>query len=451
MSDPKNHLSRPKLGIRREDKHQWERRVPLTPAAVRTLVAEHGLAVVVQPSELRIFPDEAYTTAGAMVSEDLSDCATVFGVKEIPLDRFQRDRTYVFFSHVIKGQPYNMPMLRRLMELGCTLIDYERIVDEQGRRLVFFGRHAGLAGMIDTLWVLGRRLSSLNIENPFTDLRLSHHYPSFSEAQEAVSAIGRRIENEGLPESIAPLIVGFTGYGNVSRGAQEVYDLLPYESIDPSELETILRRPRPRRDKVYKAVFHEEHLARPRQTGQAFDLEEYYEHPERYESAFVKIGPQLSVLVNCIYWSDKYPKLATREQLKGWFAADGGARLLAIGDISCDIDGALESTVKSTTPGDPAYVYDPATGEIRDGVEGPGVAVMATDTLPCELPREASTSFTEALLPFAHRIAGATYEGSFDDTDLPPEIQRATVLWRGELTPDYAYLKEFTGRKDFTG
>ena len=147
-----------RLGIRREDKNEWERRAPLAPDAVSRLVAQ-GVEVLVEPSPRRIFTDLEYARAGARIAPDLSACTLVLGVKEIPPARFRPGGAYCFFSHTIKGQPYNMGMLARLRELGCTLLDYELVKDDQGRRLIFFGRHAGLAGMLDSLWALGRRLA----------------------------------------------------------------------------------------------------------------------------------------------------------------------------------------------------------------------------------------------------------------------------------------------------
>jgi saccharopine dehydrogenase (NAD+, L-lysine-forming) len=146
------------IGIRREDKNRWERRVPLVPADLGRLVREEGLEFVVQPSSIRTYKDEHFTGVGCRVEEDLSPAKVVFAVKEIPLDLLEPETAYVFFSHVIKGQSYNMPLLQRLLDLRCTLIDYEKIADDRGRRLVFFGRQAGQAGMIETLYALDRRL-----------------------------------------------------------------------------------------------------------------------------------------------------------------------------------------------------------------------------------------------------------------------------------------------------
>jgi alanine dehydrogenase len=421
------------LGIRREDKHQWEARVPLTPNAVRELTAQ-GVAVVVQPSTIRVYDDDAYRDAGAVISEDLSSCNTVIAVKEIPTKLLRQDGVYMFFSHTIKGQKHNMPMLRRLMDLGCTLIDYERIVDDKGRRLVFFGRHAGLAGMIDTFHVLGQRLAALGTITPFADVKLSHHYRDLDEARSAVAAVGARLATEPLPESLAPLIVGFAGYGNVSQGAQDILGLLPIEEVAVADLAQVPSA----RDRLFKVVFHEHDLVEPLEGN--FELQEYYDHPERYRSVFEQHARKLSVLVNAIYWTDSYPRLLSNEFVRELFLSD--PRLLLVGDISCDIDGAVQCTVKATTPGVPAYVYEPATGSVNDGVQGPGLAMMTTDCLPCELPRESSASFTEALAPFVPPIAALVPQGAFEDAAIPPEIARATILWRGELTPDYRYIAE---------
>ncbi|MEE8478647.1 MAG: hypothetical protein V3S42_01430, partial [Candidatus Neomarinimicrobiota bacterium] len=140
-----------RIGIRREDKNEWEARVPLIPSDVKKL-ANDGIKVILQPSPIRIFSDQEYIDVGAMISEDLSSCSVILAVKEIPINFIEKGKTYVFFSHTIKGQDYNIPLLQKMIDEKTQLIDYERIVDEKGQRLIFFGRHAGLAGMIDSFW-----------------------------------------------------------------------------------------------------------------------------------------------------------------------------------------------------------------------------------------------------------------------------------------------------------
>ncbi|PIV69931.1 MAG: hypothetical protein COS08_02885, partial [Euryarchaeota archaeon CG01_land_8_20_14_3_00_38_12] len=147
-----------RVGIRREDKNIWERRTPIIPQHIKEL-KEKDIEFFVQPSKIRAFRDGEYVEAGANIQDSLNQCNVIFAVKEIPLDFFKKNKTYVFFSHTTKGQKHNMPMLKKMMELKCQLIDYEKIVDEKNRRLIFFGRYAGLAGMIDTLWALGQRLN----------------------------------------------------------------------------------------------------------------------------------------------------------------------------------------------------------------------------------------------------------------------------------------------------
>src|SRR5262245_50010254 len=200
------------VGIRHEDKNRWERRAPLTPEHVAELT-RHGVAVAVQPSSIRVFPDDAYRAAGATVSDDISSCRLVLGVKEIPVEKLSKETAYFFFAHVTKGQPANMPMLRKLMELRATLVDYEKIVDDRGRRLVFFGRHAGFAGMIDTLAALGRRLRWEGIDSPFAPLKMAHEYADLEDAHAGLARASDAIRGRGVPDALHPLVVGFTGSG----------------------------------------------------------------------------------------------------------------------------------------------------------------------------------------------------------------------------------------------
>jgi alpha-aminoadipic semialdehyde synthase len=427
-----------RIGIRREDKSTWEARVPLVPADVRRLVAEHGLEVTVQSSPIRAFSAEAYREAGATVADDLADCPIILGVKEIPPACLEAGKAYMFFSHTIKGQPANMPMLRRLMELRGHLIDYEKIVDDQGRRLVFFGRFAGLAGMIDTLWTLGRRLKHEGVDSPFALVRPSHEYEDLAEVRREIAAVGQSIRRDGLPEAIRPLVCGFAGYGQVSRGAQEIFDLLPVEEVAPAELESV----EPAARHCYKVVFREEHLVERVDDSSPFELKEYYDQPERYRAAFFPHVRHLSVLVTGIYWEPKYPRLITQAQFRELYSGPERPRLRVIGDITCDVDGSVACTVRATDPGNPVYVYDPETGEAQDGVAGNGPVVLAVDLLPCELPVDASIAFSEALSPFIPGLAGADFSTSPAQSGLPPELARALIVYRGELTEPYRYLKE---------
>ncbi len=432
-----------KIGVRAEDKSQWERRVPLVPEDMKALQAA-GIRTVVQTGHHRAFADEEFAQAGVEVQKELNDCSVIIGIKEIPKAKLEAGKVYLFFPHVIKGQPTNMPMLRRLMELKATLIDYERIVDDQNRRLIFFGRHAGLAGMINSLWSFGKRLEAEAIPSAFGRLKQARAYAELAGAKEDLSRIAARIAADGVPAPIHPLIVGFTGYGNVSQGAQEILDLLPVVSIPPAELAKVAQD-RARDPKViYKVVFREEDLVEPLGPGAGFDLKDYYRRgASGYRSAFDRHVEHLSLLVNCIYWDERYPRLLTLEQCRRLWAPGHTPRLKVIGDISCDVGGSIECTVKATEPGNPVYVYEPQTEAVKEGFEGEGPVIMAVDILPSEIPRESSIDFSRALKPLLPQLVSADLSQPFHTLALPPELKRAVIVYKGELTPDYAYLNSF--------
>ena len=431
-----------KVGIRREDMYAWERRTPLVPQDAHHLIEQSGLNMVAQSSDKRVFTASDYERAGIEVVEDLSSCPVIFGIKEVPIPVLKPGKTYIFFSHTIKGQPYNMPMLQKMLDLSCTLIDYEKITTEKGRRLIFFGNFAGLAGMIDTLWTLGQRLAAQGIDNPFTKVKRAFDYSDLETAKSELKKIGEQIATEGLSKQITPLVVGFAGYGNVSRGAQEILGLLPVEEISPSDLPT-LQGSHPRANKaIFKVVFKEQDMARPLDTAHSFDLQEYYAHPERFLGVFDRHLPYIDVLMNCIYWEPRYPRLLSKEQAREMYIGSQ-PRLKVIGDITCDIEGAIECTVKATEPNNPVFVYDPKTDRAIDGVEGKGPVIMSVEILPTELPRESSTYFSNVLKDYVAAIASANYDGSFGDLDLPPAIKRAVIVHRGELTPDYRYIEQY--------
>jgi alpha-aminoadipic semialdehyde synthase len=426
------------IAIRRETKSPMERRTPVTPNLAARLSKSSGVEVLVQPSARRIFHDKEFVRAGARLVENLTDSKVVLGVKEIPPKLFRPDTAYVFFSHVIKGQPYNMPMLAKMLELGCTLIDYEKICDEDGRRLIFFGRFAGLAGMIDSLWALGQRLRRDGHPTPLASIQPTHEYASLDDAKIAVREAGERIASDGLPSELTPLIIGVAGYGNVAGGAREILNELPHRDVAPGDLDSLFEDPSPHC--FYQTTFREEDLVE-RTDGGAFDLRDYYDHPDRYHSVFDRFLPQMTVLMNCNYWDERYPRLVTKHQLQALWSAETPPRLKVIGDLGCDIEGSVECTLKCTEPSDPIYVYDPFEQTIASGVDGRGPVVLAVDILPAELPREASEEFSAALSPFLPALAAADFGVPFDDLQLPPELLGAVIVHRGQLTPDYRYLE----------
>jgi saccharopine dehydrogenase (NAD+, L-lysine-forming) len=431
------------IGIRREDKGKWERRVPITPEKARELREKHGIEFFVQPSPVRIFGAGEYERAGATVQEDLCPTKIVFGVKEVPPQHFQPGKTYVFFAHVIKGQPYNMPMLRRMMELGCNLIDYEKVTDERGHRLIFFGWHAGVVSVVESLWALGQRLRWEGIDNPFSTIRHTYMYESLAAARADLHKVGQSILAKGLPAEIAPMIVGVAGYGNVGRGIQEMLGELPTIEIEPADVQLVASDPAASNRAIYRVLFKEEHTVAPNDPAAHFDLQDYFLHPQKYHSTFGSYVPHLTVLMNSNYWDARYPRLLTKALVRELYGGPDQPRLRVVGDASCDIEGSIECNVKATAPDEPVYVWEPACDEAKMGVVGRGPVVLAVDILPSELPREASEYFSEILEPFIPAIASADFSVPFEELELPSEIARALILYHGKLTPDYKYIAKY--------
>lgn len=423
------------IAIRREDKNIWEKRVPLIPEHVKEIIEKNNIDVIVQPFERRAFNDEEFLNAKAIIKEDLSESDIVFGVKEIPIELIDEGKVYVFFSHTIKGQEYNMPLLKKIIDSKSTLIDYESIMDDKGRRLVFFGKFAGLAGMIDGIHAMGKRYKALGFDTPFQSIKQAYQYSDLEEAKLEIKKVGEMIKSSGLPKEICPFVVGISGYGNVSKGSQEILDILPHKKIMPKELSNLSGDDN---KSIYKVVFKEEHMF-ARKDGSEFDLKDYFNHPEKYNSKFDVYLDKLSVLVNAIFWHDKCPRLVTKDYVKNRVSK----KLQLVVDITCDINGSIEFTEKATEPDNPTYVYNPELDSIIDGYEGEGIADLAIDNLPAELPKNSSREFSESLKPFVPEIANADYNSSLESSNLPEEIKQAVIVYNGELTEKYKYLKEF--------
>jgi alpha-aminoadipic semialdehyde synthase len=430
------------IGIRREDKNQWERRVPLVPDNVKFLKERYGIKTLIQPSEIRAYTNEEYSKAGAIVNEDISDAQLIFAVKEIPINFYREKKTYIFFSHTIKGQSYNMPLLKKMIELRCNLIDYERIIDESNKRLIFFGKYAGMAGMIETLHALGQKLKLKGYRTPFEKIKQPYKYKSIEDAKKELMEISGEIFHNGIPEDLQPVVFGFAGYGHVSQGAQEILDLFPVKTIKPEELNNPeLFTAEYKKLPLLKVVFEEKDIVKPKEG--LFFLQEYYDNPEKYVGTFDKYLPYLTVLVNCIVWSEKYPRLVTKQYLRSSQSQESSRKLLVIGDISCDINGSIEITYKATNPGNPNYTYFPEKDLYEDDIKPTGITVMTIDNLPCEFPKDASKEFSSALKNYVYEILSTDFNKTFEELSLSYPIKKALILHNGELTKDYLYLNKY--------
>uniref|UniRef100_A0ACD5YPA7 Uncharacterized protein n=1 Tax=Avena sativa TaxID=4498 RepID=A0ACD5YPA7_AVESA len=436
------------VGILAETVNMWERRAPLTPSHCARLVLGGGRStsgvnrIIVQPSTKRIHHDSQYEDAGCEISEDLSECGLIIGIKQPKLEMILPDRAYAFFSHTHKAQKENLPLLDKILEERVSLFDYELIVDDDGKRLIAFGKFAGRAGLIDFLHGLGRRYLSLGYSTPFLSLGQSHMYPSLAAAKAAVIAVGEEIATFGLPSGILPIVFVFTGSGNVSQGAQEIFKLLPHTFIDAEKLPEISAgkslsphyRSSRRAFQLYGCVVTSRDMVSPKDPSRCFDKADYYAHPEHYNPVFhERIAPYASAIVNCMYWERRFPRLLSTDQLQQLMK--NGCPLVGICDITCDIGGSIEFVNKSTSIERPFFRYDPSTNLYHGDMEGDGVICLAVDILPTEFSKEASQHFGDILSRFVTSLAST--KGLLD---LPSHLRRACIAYTGKLTPLYEYI-----------
>ncbi|XP_062220508.1 alpha-aminoadipic semialdehyde synthase-like isoform X1 [Phragmites australis] len=436
------------VGILAETVNMWERRAPLTPSHCARLLLGGGKSgtrvnrIIVQPSTKRIHHDAQYEDAGCKISDDLSECGLIIGIKQPKLQMILPDRAYAFFSHTHKAQQENMPLLDKILEERVSLFDYELIVGDNGKRLLAFGKFAGRAGLIDFLHGLGQRYLSLGFTTPFLSLGRSHMYPSLAAAKAAVIAVGEEIATFGLPSGICPIVFVFTGVGNVSQGAQEIFKLLPHAFVDAEKLPEIsAARKLSKQSQSTKRVFQlygcvvtSRDMVSHKDPNRHFDKADYYAHPEHYIPVFhERIAPYASVIVNCMYWERRFPRLLSINQLQQLMK--NGCPLVGVSDITCDIGGSIEFVNKSTSIERPFFRYDASTHSYHDDMEGDGVVCLAVDILPTEFSKEASQHFGDMLSKFVASLASAKRL-----VELPSYLRIACIAHAGRLTSLYEYI-----------
>ena len=416
-----------KIAIREETKNKWERRTPLVAEAVKTLQSD-GIEIAVQKSPIRIQPEAEFIAAGAKIVDSVDNANCVLGIKEPVVERVQQGQIHVAFSHTIKGQAYNMPLLQRFIDQKASLIDYETIVDESGARLIAFGRYAGIAGAVDTLCGLGKKFAAIECDSPLTELNMTYHYETIETLKSALNGFDMQT---GTP--VQALIVGT---GRVGQGAREVLEWVGLPEVTP---EAFLAGDLP--SGSWFCQLKSAHIHR-RIDGGAFDYSEFVEYGKaRYESSFDQALGKFNVLIQTPYWTEKYPKHLDAARMK----THVDDLPLVIGDISCDIDGSLECTQKASTIDAPFFSYNPYTGLIADTIstEADHPLVMSIDNLPCELSMDASRHFSSCLVEYIPSIAGWDLNTPLESLDLPEPIKKALIVYNGELTPDYQYLEKF--------
>ncbi|MEF9426753.1 MAG: hypothetical protein L0956_06125 [Candidatus Mariimomonas ferrooxydans] len=427
------------VGILRETKKQ-EHRTPLVPSDVEWLV-DRGIPVEVEQSRNRIFSAREYKKNGARIVNRIKKAVLLTGIKEPRVHDLHSNKIYMVFSHTSKGQFHNMPLLKACLKKNITLIDYEKIVDLEDRRLVFFGRFAGICGIVDSLHYLGKKLEWKGIENPFLLIQPAYTYDSLSAMKTALAKAGQQIGQRGFAKELSPFIIGITGHGNVSRGVQEILELFKPVEIHPENMTEFVKNQKKERHKLYKIVFLREEKFRSKDGGE-FYFEEYLNKPEKFESNLNTYLPFINILVHTSYWDSRFPRLVTRKMIHN-LSAKTPFRLEFIGDISCDINGAIELTYKTTTPEKPVFTYDPQTKKFTDGYKSKGVTVFAVDNLPAEMPADASDDFSGIIRDYIYQIAVHGVKDITNHMAIPAEIRNAVITQDGKLTEKSAYLRRY--------
>lgn len=396
-----------KIGIIREEKQPRDTRVPLTPSQCRRLMEENPeLWIAVQPSEHRCYTNDEYRWQGVPVREDLSGCDYLFGVKEIPVEHILPEKTYLIFSHTIKEQPHNKKLLQTFIKKHASLIDYECLKDAKGKRIIAFGRWAGIVGAYHALRMVGLRWKQFNI-------RQMSECHNFAEAQKELSKV-----------KLPPINIVLTGSGRVSDGADFLLDLAGIKKVQPAEL---LKKQF--NEPVY-AQLESKHLFY-RQGMEEFDSDDYHQHPEQYKSAFYPFTKVTDVFINGIYWDKRIPVFFTKEQMQ-----EQDFRIKQIADITCDIapEASIPCTLKASTITNPYFGYEPKESKLIEPFSENAIDVMAIDNLPNELPRDASEDFGNMLMS---RVIPKILAGNH------PAITNATIVEKGVLTNAFEYLKSY--------
>jgi saccharopine dehydrogenase (NAD+, L-lysine-forming) len=400
-----------KIGIVREGKVPPDKRVPFTPLQAEEIEQRFSnVKIVCQESPIRCFKDSEYQKLDISVASDVQDCDILMGIKEIKIENLVADKTYLFFSHTIKKQPYNRKLLQEVLKKRIRLIDYEALKDKQGNRLVAFGRYAGIVGAYNGLWTYGKR---------YRTFALRRAYECFD-----VNDLKLELRKVKLP---AVKII-LTGAGRVGKGSMETLDSAGIRKVSPQDfLQRTFNEP------VYvqlsSADYHK------RKEGGHFNREEFHLSPEKYSSYFSEYTKVADILMAGAYWNPKAPVLFTREDM-----TSNNFNIKIIADITCDINGSIPSTKKATTIADPLYDYNATSDSVEPPlVNDKFITVMSIDNLPCELPRSASEEFGRDLID---RVLPLLVGADKDEI-----IERATIAEQGSLTHHFQYLQDYVNEK----
>ena len=403
-----------KIGLLKETKFPTDNRVALTPKQARYLKDKYpNCVIVVESCDTRAYSDDEYLDEGIKVVDSLHDCDVLFGIKEVKIDSLLPNKHYFFFGHFAKQQSYNRPLLQAMMAKGITFSDYEYLVDEANQRVCAFGWWAGIVGVYYTLRGYLLRKGDMSLPKPDKTFTKNQMF----ELLQSVRF-----------DSVKILI---SGYGRVSQGAQHTLHEIGARQLTEDEFLS---------DEKFEGLSYFvadfDRLVCPRSDQAPFDEKTFFAHPEEFESNFMKYGCKADVYLSCHFWDPLAPVYLSAEDLR-----NPDLHLQVIGDITCDIQGSIKSTLRSSTHDEPYFDYNPDTEKEEPPFSSPdNITVMAVDTCPNALAIDSSDYFGERLI-----------ECVFNDwlaTGAPNDIvRRSTILQNGGLTERFSYLTHFANQQ----
>lgn len=399
-----------KFGIIKERKTPPDRRVVFTPEELKRLHSEHPEAEIkVETSDIRVYDDSQYTDCGIEVASDMTDCDVLFGVKEVPIAALIPNKKYFFFSHTIKKQPYNRDLLRAILDKNIELYDHETIVDANNKRLIGFGRYAGIVGAYNGIRGFGIKYDLFVLPK--------------AETLNTKDDLIMRLRRQTLPN----IKIVLTGHGKVGMGAKEILDGMKIKEVSLTDYLT---------KKYSEAVYTQIDTLdyNKRKDGKESSKQDFYQNLEAYVSDFERFTKVSDVFMAGHFHGNGAPDILTNEMLR---AHDNKIQVVA--DISCDVAGPIACTTKASTIADPFFGYLPSEHKEVSYTHPASILVMSVDNLPCELPRDASEGFGETFMD--HVIP------AFFNNDKDGILARAKMTESGKLTPRFAYLQDYVDGK----
>ena len=392
-----------KIGVLKEEKVPADKRVPFSPIQCKEIISNFSnIEIFVQNSNIRCFDDSEYKSLGIQVVDDISHCDILFGVKEVPKDKLIANKTYFYFSHTVKKQEYNRDLLIKMVSLKIEMIDYE-VLTSNDRRLLGFGRYAGVIGAY----------------NAFVTLGLKDQSFSLKAANKCLDRKEMEVEMQKILLTNEKIVV--TGKGRVGSGILEILNKLKITQVSSDDyLNNDYDYP------VYVNIDTMDYNQRYDLSKGSFN--DFITNPSLYESTFMKYANKSDIFIAGHYFGSGSPYLFTRLD-----ARSEAFKIRVVADISCDIDGPVATTIRPSSISNPIYGYNPIT-EMEDDFSIDGIiAVMAVDNLPCELSKDASEDFGQQLIDNIIPILGS------DSTIL----NEATICRNGDLTEYFEYLRDY--------